>query len=39
MAIAANQREGWQHERGVSLEPESAQSIGDYAAQQWELDL
>ncbi len=39
MAIAAHQREGWQHERGVSLEPESAQSIGDYAVRQWELDL
>ncbi len=39
MAIAANQREGWQHGRGVSLEPESAQSIGEYAARTWELDL
>jgi len=39
MAIAAHQREGWQHEHGVSLEPESAQSIGDYAVRQWELDL
>lgn len=39
MAIAANQREGWQHGRGVPLEPESAQYIGDYAARTWELDL
>lgn len=39
MAIAAHQREGWQHERGVSLEPESAQDIGEYAARTWELDL
>jgi hypothetical protein len=39
VAIEGDYREGWQHERGVALEPESAQSIGDYAAQQWELDL
>ena len=39
MAIAANQREGWLHERGISLEPESSQDIGKYAAQTWELDL
>jgi hypothetical protein len=39
MAIAAGQRDGWQHERGVSLEPDSAQDIGEYTAQQWELDL
>jgi len=26
-------------ERGVPLEPESAQGIGEYAAQQWELEL
>jgi hypothetical protein len=39
MAIAGNQRGEWQHERGVELEPDSAQDIGEYAAQQWELDL
>jgi hypothetical protein len=39
MAIAADQREAWQHDRGVALEPASAQDIADYAAQQWELDL
>ena len=39
MAIATQQRDDWQHERGVELEPESAQDIGAYAAQQWELDL
>ncbi|HMN12762.1 MAG TPA: hypothetical protein PKD55_10610 [Bellilinea sp.] len=39
MAIAGNQRDEWQHERGVELEPDSAQDIGEYAAQQWELDL
>ena len=38
-AIAAHQREGWQHGRGVPLEPESAQYIGDYAARTWELHL
>jgi len=39
MAIASQQRDDWQHERGVELEPDSAQDIGAYAAQQWELDL
>ncbi|NLF78262.1 MAG: hypothetical protein GX573_21425 [Chloroflexi bacterium] len=39
MAIAGNQRGEWQHERGVELEPDSARDIGEYAAQQWELDL
>jgi hypothetical protein len=39
MAIAGNQRDEWQHERGVELEPDSARDIGEYAAQQWELDL
>jgi hypothetical protein len=39
MAIAADQRQEWQHERGVALEPESAQDIAGYAAQQWELEL
>jgi len=39
MAIAGSQRGAWQHERGVELEPDSAQDIGEYAAQQWELDL
>ena len=39
MAIASNQRDEWQHERGVELEPDSARDIGAYAAQQWELDL
>ncbi len=39
MAIATQQREDWQHERGVSLEPESSQGIGEYTAQTWELDL
>ena len=39
MAIASQQRDEWQHERGVELEPDSARDIGEYAAQQWELDL
>lgn len=39
MAIAADQRDTWQQERGVRLEPESAQNIADYAAQAWEIDL
>jgi len=38
-AIAADQRDTWQQERGVRLEPESAQNIADYAAQAWEIAL
>jgi hypothetical protein len=39
MAIAGDQRQEWQQDRGVLLEPDSAQTVGEYAAQQWELDL
>jgi hypothetical protein len=39
MAIAADQREAWQHERGVPLEPDTAQDLGEYAADQWEVEL
>jgi hypothetical protein len=39
MAIAANQREAWQHARGMALEPDMAQDLGEYAADQWEVKL
>jgi hypothetical protein len=39
MAIAADQRQEWLHERGVALEPRSAQVVGEYVTQQWEMDL
>jgi hypothetical protein len=39
LAIAADRRQDWQHARGVSLEPESAQDIGETVTQAWELDL
>jgi hypothetical protein len=39
MAIAADQRQAWQHEHGVALEPGSAQVVGEYVTGQWEMDL
>jgi len=39
MAIAADQRDTWQQERGVRLEPESARDIAEYTVQTWEVDL
>jgi hypothetical protein len=39
MAIAADQREAWQRARGVPLEPDTAQDLGEHAAEQWEVDL
>jgi hypothetical protein len=39
MAIAADQRETWQQERGVRLEPGSARDIAEYTVQTWEVDL
>jgi hypothetical protein len=39
MAIAADQHDTWQKDRGVPLEPESARDIADYAVQTWEMNL
>jgi hypothetical protein len=39
MAIAADQREAWQYERGVPLGPDTSQDLGEYAADQWEVAL
>lgn len=39
MALATEQRELWENERGVTLEPDVAQNIADYAREQWEIDL
>ena len=39
MALAADQRELWDRERGIPLEPDAAQDLADYARDQWEIDL
>lgn len=39
MALAADQRELWERERGIQLEPDAAQDLADYARSEWEIDL
>ncbi|MEO8608821.1 MAG: hypothetical protein ABI690_13100 [Chloroflexota bacterium] len=39
MALATDQRELWESERGVALEPEAAKEIADYTRDAWEVEL
>lgn len=39
MALASDQRELWERERGIPLEPDAAQDLADYTRDQWEIDL
>ena len=39
MALAADQRDLWEQERGIPLEPDAAQDLADYTRDQWEIDL
>lgn len=39
MALATEQREIWDKERGVALQPGTTQSIADYTHDNWEMDL
>jgi hypothetical protein len=39
MALAADQRELWERERGIPLEPDAAQDLADYTRDQWEIEL
>jgi hypothetical protein len=39
MALAADQRDLWERERGIPLEPNAAQDLADYTRDQWEIDL
>jgi hypothetical protein len=39
MALATDQRELWEKERGVALEPDAAKEITDYTRDNWEIDL
>ena len=39
MALATDQRELWEAERGVPLEADAARDIADYTRNQWEVEL
>lgn len=39
MALATDQRDLWDTERGVTLEPEATREIADYTREQWEMEL
>jgi hypothetical protein len=39
MALATDQRELWENERGVALEPDAAKEIADYTRDAWEVEL
>ncbi|NOG48773.1 MAG: hypothetical protein HND48_04410 [Chloroflexi bacterium] len=39
MALATDQRDLWEAERGLPLEPNAAQDLADYAQSEWEIDL
>ncbi|MCC6973860.1 MAG: hypothetical protein IT322_07620 [Anaerolineae bacterium] len=39
MAIATDQREVWESERGVTVSSEYAQEVADYAREAWEIEL
>jgi len=39
MALATDQRELWENERGMALEPEAAHEIANYTRDAWEVEL
>ena len=39
MALATDQRNLWEAERGLPLEADAAQDLADYARSEWEIDL
>lgn len=39
MALATDQRELWENERGVALEADAAREIADYTREAWEVEL
>jgi len=38
MALATDQREFWETERGVALEPEATREIADFTRETWEME-
>ncbi len=39
MALATDQREFWENERGLPLEADATREIADYTREQWEVEL
>jgi hypothetical protein len=39
MALATDQRELWEQEHGLPLDPGAAQELADYTREEWEIDL
>lgn len=39
MALATDQRDLWEAERGLPLEQDAAQDLADYTRDEWEIDL
>lgn len=39
MALATDQRELWEAERGLPLEPNAARELADFTRDEWEIDL
>jgi hypothetical protein len=39
MALATDQRDFWETERGVALEPDTTREIADHARESWEVEL
>jgi hypothetical protein len=39
MALATDQRDLWEAERGLPLEPGATQDLADFARSEWEIDL
>lgn len=39
MALASDQRELWERERGIPLQPDAAQELVEYTRDQWEIGL
>ena len=39
MALATNQRELWENERGMALDTDTVRDIADYTRENWEMSL
>lgn len=39
MALATDQRDFWETERGLTLDQDAARNLGDYTANTWEMEL
>jgi hypothetical protein len=39
MALATDQRELWEAERGMPLAPDTADNLAEFTRDEWEIDL